>query len=97
MSYILDEEGYETVLAEDGEDALAQLRQAPVDLVLTDFVMPFIDGAELAARIKYLSPSQPILMMTGYDMRVNRCNPVDGVLQKPFDLGQLRYALTSVL
>jgi CheY-like chemotaxis protein len=59
--------------------------------------MPFISGNELAARIKFLAPSQPVLMITGYEMKPGRQNPVDGVLRKPFDLNGLRSALVSVL
>jgi hypothetical protein len=36
-------------------------------------------------------------MITGYDMKPGRMNPVDGVLQKPFNLGALRTALSGVL
>jgi CheY-like chemotaxis protein len=91
VSYILDEEGYETVLAEDGEDALAQLRQAPVDLVLTDFVMPKMNGYQLCRELR-ADPALrdlPIVLMSakGDKLRghfVQQTGAVDAIT-KPFD------------
>lgn len=84
-------------VANNGAEALGLFAQQHFDIVLTDSVMPFLKGSELAARIKQLAPGQPVLMITGHPMKPGRCNPVDAVLRKPFDLGKLRTALTEVL
>jgi CheY-like chemotaxis protein len=91
VSYILDEEGYEAVLAEDGEDALAQLRQAPVDLVLTDFVMPKMNGYQLCRELKADAALRdvPVVLMSakGDKLRghfVQQSGAVDAIT-KPFD------------
>jgi len=83
--------------ANNGAEALAFFAQHQFDVVLTDSVMPFIEGAELAVRIKQCDPDLPILMITGHDVHAGRNNPVNGVLKKPFGLGELRSALAEVL
>jgi two-component system, NtrC family, response regulator AtoC len=83
--------------ANNGAEALALFTQSRFDLVLTDWVMPFVKGSELATRIKQLAPDQPILMITAHGIKPGPTNPVDAVLRKPFDLGELRSALAEVL
>jgi two-component system sensor histidine kinase EvgS len=85
------------VEANNGAEALGIFAQSRFDVVLTDCIMPFVSGPELAVQIKRQSPAQPVLMITGYEIKCGRGNPVDGILQKPFDLHQLRSALTNVL
>jgi len=94
---LLRHDDHTVVEANNGAEALSLFVKDQFDLVLTDCVMPFVRGAELAARIKHLAPDQPILMITGYDMKPGRMNPVDGVLRKPFDLTALRTAVTKAL
>ena len=93
----LRSDDHTVVEANNGAEALRLFLQDRFDLVLTDCVMPFVKGAELAARIKQLAPNQPILMITGYGMKPGPSNPVDAVLRKPFNLGELRAALLKVL
>ncbi len=83
--------------ANNGAEALGLFAQDQFDVVVTDCVMPFVDGAELAARIKLLTPGQPILMITGYDLKAGRHIPVHVILRKPFNLDQLRTALAEAL
>jgi len=94
---LLRHDEHTVVEANNGAEALSLFVKNQFDLVLTDCVMPFVRGAELAARIKHLAPEQPILMITGYDIKPGRMNPVDAVLQKPFDLEGLRTAIGIVL
>jgi CheY-like chemotaxis protein len=82
--------------ANNGAEALGLFAQDQFDVVLTDFVMPFLKGTELAARIKQLVPDQPILMITAHGIKAGPHNCVDAVLRKPFDLRQLRSALTEI-
>jgi CheY-like chemotaxis protein len=83
--------------ANNGAEALGLFAQDQFDVVLTDCVMPFLKGTELAARIKKLVPNQPILMITAFGIKPSRHNSVDAVLRKPFDLGELRTALAEIL
>ena len=67
-STVLQQYGYDIHLAENGRQALDLFEQAEggVDLVLTDIVMPGMDGLELANRLRRLAPGLPILFMSGY-------------------------------
>lgn len=86
---MLVERGYRVVEAADGEEALAlcgELRP-PADLVLTDIVMPNLNGADLAAKLRHSHPNVKILFMTGYADEAVRdygIAPAAEILRKPF-------------
>ncbi len=85
------------VEANNGAEAYSLFTHGKFDLVLTDCIMPFISGDELAVRIRKLVPRQPILMITGNGFRRSSKNPVDAVLDKPFDYEDLQHAIAKVL
>jgi diguanylate cyclase (GGDEF)-like protein len=58
--------GYETGAAPGGREAVAILRRERYDLVLTDLVMPGMDGLELVREIKAIRPDVPVVVITGY-------------------------------
>jgi PAS domain S-box-containing protein len=66
---LLERWGYEPLLAEDGVSALALYAQQPteIDLVLTDLVMPMMDGLMLTRALRKLNPGQKIVLSTGRD------------------------------
>jgi CheY-like chemotaxis protein len=98
VNVLLGLEEHTVVGAANGIEALALFKPAHFDLVITDFEMPQMNGNELATRIKQVSPSQPILMITAYAERLgNADNPVDAVLSKPFQLEDLRRTLAELL
>ena len=66
LSAILEDEGYETLTANSGREALEKLRNSDVDLVLTDMKMPSMDGIELLEKIKRIDSELPVIMMTAY-------------------------------
>jgi CheY-like chemotaxis protein len=87
-----------TVLAvTTGQEALESFRREPVDLVITDRAMPDMGGDQIAVEIKRLSPTTPIIMLTGFGdiMTVRREKPdgVDCVLGKPITPSQLQEAV----
>ena len=86
------------VEANNGAEAYGLFAQGRFDLVVTDCVMPFLSGDELAVRIKRLAPQQPILMMTGYGYgyRPGPGNPFDAVLHKPFNYEHLRQEMAKL-
>jgi DNA-binding response OmpR family regulator len=79
-----------------GIDAFTEARRRGenLDLVITDLGMPFVDGRKVAAAIKALSPTTPVLMLTGWGQRMIASNDtpphVDRVLGKPPRLHELR-------
>jgi len=99
---VLLAEGHTVELAEDGVKALAILQGNLPDLVITDFKLPGMDGMELAAAIKKLAPSLPIILLTAYAESIERqmgkgkVSNVDRLVGKPFSIAQLQEAVKAV-
>lgn len=82
-------------------DALAAFEAAPesFEMVITDFVMPGLDGIELARQMFRLAPKIKILLVTGSDSISHESAGQEGfcgLLQKPFHVESLRAALDAV-
>jgi two-component system cell cycle response regulator len=98
---LLCEEGYDVVTASSGEEALRILDQSDFDVVLTDLVMPGMDGNDLVHRVKERDPEQEIIVVTGV---VDVKTAVDAMklgaaeyLIKPFDRETLAGAIEKIL
>jgi CheY-like chemotaxis protein len=59
--------------------------------------MPFVKGNELATRIKQVAPQQPVLMITAFQHKPSRDNPVDAVVSKPFNTAHLQEVMAQLL
>jgi len=66
LSAVLEEEGFETLTANSGREALKILKHSDVDLVLTDMKVPVMDGIKLLERIKEIDSDLPVIMMTAH-------------------------------
>jgi len=66
LEALLSKEGFQVLTAGSGPEALAVLREAETDLVLTDMKMPGMDGIELLKAIKKTDPDLPVIVMTAY-------------------------------
>ena len=66
IAAILQEEGYETLTANSGPEALELLKNSDIDLMLTDMKMPGMDGISLLEKVKIQNPDLPVIMMTAY-------------------------------
>jgi two-component system NtrC family response regulator len=66
LGAVLEEEGFEILTANSGQQALEILRSSDVDLVLTDMKMPSMNGIELLEHIKRMNKDYPVIMMTAY-------------------------------
>jgi CheY-like chemotaxis protein len=91
----------DVVLAPDGLAALDAIARRTVQLVITDYNMPKMDGVELTARIKAASPTTRILMISvlaspGLEARA-RAAGADVVLEKPLKLPKLEAVIRSLL
>ena len=91
----LERAGYRVLAAADGEEAL-RLEAAsdrPVDLLLTDMVMPGMPGGELAQRVRATNPSTPVVFMSGFTTEAVPAGfgigPAGGLLEKPFPMSAL--------
>ncbi len=62
---LLETRGYRVVVCNNGEQAIEAFRRGGIDLVLTDLVMPGIDGSRLIEEVKSLSPQTPAVLISG--------------------------------
>jgi PAS domain S-box-containing protein len=100
---ILAENGYRVLTAADGQGALefAKSHGGPIDLLLTDVVMPRLSGPQLAQELRALRPQLRALFMSGYTGEViSRHGAVEegvALIEKPFDAKGLLHAVSNVL
>ena len=88
----LEQAGYAVDAVDRGTEALPLLQEIDYDLLLSDIVMPEMDGIELAQRCAELSPRTKVMFITGFAavaLRPNREAPQAKVLSKPFHLKDL--------
>ena len=95
----LEEQGYRVRQAADGREGLAKLAREKPDLVVLDFIMPGLSGAEVASRILAERPEQPILFVSGYSetAAVKRTAPDAPLLAKPFRAEALEKAVRTAI
>lgn len=93
LGYALEDEGYMAVKAGNGKRALEILERERPALVITDYMMPGMNGLELALEIraKEVFTSLPILLMSGAQGSVGRAMPdiFHAVYDKPFDIHEV--------
>jgi two-component system cell cycle response regulator CpdR len=92
LARALENAGYEVTSVDRGTDALPLLEREAFDLLLSDIVMPEMDGIELAQRCSEISPQTKVMFITGFaavTLRASREAPQARVLSKPFHLRDL--------
>jgi CheY-like chemotaxis protein len=94
---LLTQEGCEVIVATGGREALEKLARQPVDLVLSDVVMPDLDGHEVFQRVREEHPGVPVVLMTAFHfdkdhvIKRSKLEGLDDVLyKKPIDPPRLR-------
>lgn len=108
MRAILQRDGHEVVAADGGAAGIEQFRLAqaasrPFDVVFSDLGMPHVDGRKVAASVKEMSPTTPVILVTGWGQRLipegdvdAKPASVDEVLSKPPRVRELREVLLKV-
>jgi two-component system NtrC family response regulator len=93
LAAILEDEGFETLTANSGPEALAILSESDVDLVLTDMKMPSMDGIDLLELVKKEDADLPVIMMTAHGTVEKAVEAMQkgayNYILKPFDNEQL--------
>jgi two-component system cell cycle response regulator CpdR len=92
LARALENAGYEVVAVDRGTAAIPYLQTEHFDLLLSDIVMPEMDGIELAQRCGEISPATKVMFITGFaavSLKANRDAPQARVLSKPFHLRDL--------
>ncbi|MBP5952751.1 hybrid sensor histidine kinase/response regulator [Pseudomonas sp. P42] len=93
---MLESLGYNVIVACDGIEALEKINQS-IDIVLTDFAMPNMTGAELAVKVRLTHPLMPIVFVTGYADTDALGLEATSVIQKPFDELTLQKRIVQAL
>ena len=95
----LGEHGYRVRQASDGREGLAELARENADLVIVDFIMPEMSGADVAKTIRAKNPAQAILFVSGYSETeaVKRTAPDAPLLAKPFRADALHKAVRGAI
>lgn len=92
LARALSNAGYRVETVDRGTDAIPLLETQDFDLLLSDIVMPEMDGIELAQRCAEISPRTKVMFITGFaavSLRASREQPTAKVLSKPFHLRDL--------
>ena len=101
LALSLRSRGHDVQAVADGSQALSALQQDRFDLLLTDIVMPVVDGIALSLKASQQDPDMRILMMTGYAAERQRAHNLDelihDVVLKPFTMEEIGNAVDSAL
>ena len=99
LKYSLEQDGYETDSAADGEEALQKFASSQFDLILLDVMLPKIDGTEVCQRIREKS-NVPIIMLTakGDDMDkiLGLEYGADDYMTKPFNILEVKARIKTI-
>lgn len=101
VSLSLRNNGYEVISCYDGQEALQRAENERFDLVLSDIMMPKMDGFELCESVKALYKDIPFVFMTAKDDKLSKLTGyslgVDDYVVKPFDMDILLMKLSAIL
>ena len=101
IAEMLSREGYEVAHVGSGEEALKKLKKEDIDVILTDLMMPGIDGMEVLRQSKKLKPAVRIIMITGFGTIENAVEAMkDGAsdyVSKPFKIGEVQATVKRAL
>lgn len=92
LARALERSGYDVSVAATGREAADMVESGTFDLLLTDIVMPEMDGIELAQRAQALTPAPKVMFITGFAavaVHANDAVPDARLLSKPFHLKDL--------
>ncbi len=101
MRAILEGSGYRVATASDGREAIEEIDHREYDLVISDILMPEVDGLELIRHLRRRRPDTKILAMSGAVNRIHLKTAcafgASGTLLKPFRLDTVRAAVSELL
>jgi len=103
LQYNLEKEGYDVVVAADGEEGLVQIDERQPDLVLLDWMLPKVSGIEVCRRLRGRPETRnlPVIMLTARGEESDRVRGLDtgadDYLTKPFSMSELIARIRAVL
>ena len=97
----LESQGYQIYISEDAEDALVMADRIPIDLIITDIMLPQMSGIEFSKTIRQKHPDLPIIMLTALgtiDEKIEGFDAgADDYMVKPFEIRELYARIKAVL
>ena len=101
FAHVLTKNGYTVLGVSNGEEALDALEQSYYDLIISDIMMPKMDGYELVRSIRESGSSIPIMMITAKDafddMRLGFLSGSDDYMVKPINIGEMVLRVSALL
>lgn len=101
IATVLQKQGYEVTESGDGEDAFSKYEETPFDLVVTDVMMPLVDGNQLVRQIRKINKEVPILMLTALDAYADKeksyLSGADDYMVKPIDMNEMMLRIRALL
>ncbi len=96
---MLEGEGYEVLVAQDGEEAIELAGRTTIDVLLTDLTMPKVGGREVAERLRESQPGLRVVYMSGYaeDLPAGALPPATSFLGKPFTFAELTETVHALI
>ena len=79
VEHKLVKEGYDVIVTRNGKDAIEQIKETEVDLIITDIMMPFASGTEILSAVRSLGQKTPVIMLSSMGQ--------EEVVLNAFDLG----------
>ncbi len=101
MDSFLTKEGYEVTTADDGQQAVQLMEGVHFDLIITDLMMPVLDGVGVLRASKHADPDRPVIIMTGYPSTESvremiRLGAADYIV-KPFNVDVVQGTVAKIL
>ncbi|HTW91858.1 MAG TPA: sigma-54 dependent transcriptional regulator [bacterium] len=101
MSEMLEDQGFEVLAAPDGTEALRRIRENDLNLVILDYWLPDFDGLKVLHEARKISPTLPVLMMSGYGtiklaVQATKEGAYD-FIEKPPDVDRVTVAIKNAL
>lgn len=98
LAWVLKDEGFNVTTAGDGREALDVAKRNPPDVVLTDLMMPVLDGYALIDGLRREQiPVRAVIAMSAVNVPADRTPPGDLFLAKPFEVEQVLASVQSLL
>lgn len=105
MCYLLKENlsssGYNVSICHDGKEGFRRFRETSFNICILDIMLPRMDGFQLAAKIRLLNESVPIIFLTSRSMEADKLqgfrHGCDDYITKPFSMMELNYRILAVL
>lgn len=101
LKWLLTEEGYQVEVTMDGSEALRLVEQKRYDLVITDLMMPGVDGLEVLKKVKSVSADTSVIVLTGYGTVAAAVSALNegafDFLTKPCDDLEMKFKILNAL